>query len=308
MTISHRMKRSIAGSLYKMTSVSERLLRFFPSTYMSLDMARSNSKLSQMLLMAEFAKIKDGNAPGKSFQDVEFRAYSQNGEDGILLYIFSLIGFKTRQTVEICAGDGIECNTANLIVNHSCYGLLIDGDRTRVEKGRRFYQACRDTCPWPPKFINAWITRESINALITDAGFTGEVDLLSIDIDGMDYWLWREIEVIQPRVVVIEFNHLWGAGKAVTVPYDPVFQAQMTPYGADYHGASLAAMIKLGRKKGYRFVGCEKYGFNAFFVRDDLGRPFLPEMKAEDCFNHPRAKFGMTQRFPNVAQKKWEEV
>jgi hypothetical protein len=302
------MKRSIAGTLYKITSLSERLLRFFPSTYMSLDLARSNSKLSQMLLMAQYSKIRDGNAHGRSFQDVEFRAYSQNGEDGILLYIFSLIGFKSRQTVEICAGDGIECNTANLIVNHSCYGLLIDGDRARVEKGRRFYRSCSDTSAWPPKFINAWITRESINSLIAGAGFEGEVDLLSIDIDGMDYWLWREIDAIQPRVVVIEFNHLWGAGKAVTVPYDPAFQAEMTPHGADYHGASLSAMIKLGREKGYRFVGCEKYGFNAFFLRDSLGLPHLPEMNAEECFNHPRAKFGIAQRFPNVALKQWEEV
>jgi hypothetical protein len=307
-SLSTRMKQSAVEAASIFARPLERLLRLFPSMYKSVDLARSSTKLSQLILMNQYASIRMGLSPPMRSQDVEFRAYSQNGEDGILLYIFSLIGFKTRLTVEICAGDGIECNTANLIINHSCYGLLVDGNQTRVERARHFYSNCPDTCSWPPKLVNAWVDAASVNALIEASGFAGEIDLLSIDVDGMDYWIWREINVIQPRVVVVEFNHLWGPKRSVTVPYDPRFTAAYGPHGADYCGASLAAMVTLAAFKGYRLVAYEKYGFNAFFLRKDLAPELLPDINLSECFAHPRAQFGMQNRFPSIAEREWSEV
>ena len=101
-----------------------------------------------------------------SFEDTEFRAFSQNGEDGILLYVFSLIGMGGRRCVEICAGDGIECNTANLIVNHGWNGLLFDGDKRLIERGRAYYARLGGYVLLPPRLVNAWITRDNINELI----------------------------------------------------------------------------------------------------------------------------------------------
>src|SRR4029077_13460873 len=112
-------------------------------------------------------------------------------------------------------------------------------------------------------------------------GFEGEIDLLSLDIDGIDYWVWNAIECIQPRVVVLEFNQGLGATKAVTVPNKPDFVYDWNH--SYYGGASLPAFIKLGRKKGYRLVGTETTGVNAFFVRSDIGTAFFPEVPISKC-------------------------
>lgn len=243
-----------------------------------------------------------------SFLDVGFRCYSQHEEDGILLFIFSLIGTGTKQSVEICAGDGIECNTANLIVNHRWIGLLMDGNPKNIATATAFYKSNKDTCFWPPRIQNAWITRENVNELISNNGFTGEIDLLSLDIDGNDYWIWQAIDCISPRVVVLEYNHLAGPVRSISVPYDPQFKAEFTQYGSDYAGASLSAFVSLGKAKGYRLVGTNAISTNAFFVKDSIKHDWLPEISASDCFDHPRAKFGMSVRWKAVENKKWQSV
>jgi hypothetical protein len=139
-------------------------------------------------------------------------------------------------------------------------------------------------------------------------GFEGEIDFLSLDIDGVDYWIYKAIDSLQPRVLVVEYNHLWGPERSVTVPYRPDFRATFGPHGADYAGASLNAFVKLTRERGLRLVGCQAYGTNAFFVRKGLGDDLLPEVSPRQCFNHPRARFGMEKRLPKVERLEWIEV
>jgi hypothetical protein len=243
-----------------------------------------------------------------TFKDVGFRVHSQYEEDGILLFIFSLIGTTNKKCIEICAGDGIECNTANLILNHRWIGLLCDGKEKNVIKAKEFYSKHPDTRYWPPTIAKEWITKDNVNKLIEGNGFTGEIDLLALDIDGVDYWLWKEITVISPRVVVLEFNSLWGPDVSVTVPYSDNFATEFTQYGSDYAGASLKAFVKLNREKGYRLVGTNAIATNAFFIRNDISCSWLPEIDTSDCFEHPRARFGMKQRLPGVKNKEWVEV
>jgi len=243
-----------------------------------------------------------------AFKDVGFRAYSQNEEDGILLFIFSLIGTTNKRCVEISAEDGIECNTANLILNHGWIGLLCDGSKKNTQRATRFYSTHPDTKYWPPTIVNAWITLANVNRVISENGFIGEIDLLSLDIDGIDYWLWKEIHCISPRVIVLEFNHLWGPDASVSVPCRDDFKSESTQYGADYSGASLSAFVKLGRIKGYRLVGTNAIATNAFFVRNDIICDWLPEIDASTCFNHPRAQFGIQCRLPRVKDKDWVEI
>lgn len=243
-----------------------------------------------------------------TFKDIGLRVYSQNEEDGILLYIFSLIGTTNKKCVEICAGDGIECNTANLIINHRWIGLLCDGKEENVAKGKDFYGKHPDTRYWPPKFVHEWVTKDNVNQIIKNNGFSGDIDLLSLDVDGIDYWLWKEISCILPRVVVLEFNHLWGHDVSVTVPYADDFVAEFTEYGSDYAGASLKAFVKLSKEKGYRLVGTNAIATNAFFIRKDISCMWLPEVEPSTCFDHPRAQFGMKHRLPSVKHKKWVAV
>jgi hypothetical protein len=222
--------------------------------------------------------------PLPTFADAEMRFYSQTGEDGIIQLLLAAVGTATRKTVEICAGNGIECNSANLIINSGWTGLLVDGGEALVTEGRSFYEHGTETWYWPPTLRQAWITRDTINQLVTDAGFAGEIDLLTIDLDGVDYWIWEALDCVRPRVVVVEFNACWPADKAVTVPYSDSFVWEK---GTLYIGASLAAMCKLAERKGFRLVGTNRYGFNAFFIRDDLARGLLPAVDLGSLLSHP---------------------
>jgi hypothetical protein len=243
-----------------------------------------------------------------SFDDIEFRNYSQNGEDGILWYVFSIIGTTSKTCVEMCAGNGQECNTSNLILNHGWTGLLFDGNETRVARGREFFSSHPDTFISPPKFVHAWITAENADALISDNGFRGDIDLLSLDIDGVDYWIWDAINAVSPRVVIAEIQAIWGSERSVTVPYSPDFRAEFFNGFGIYSGASLPAFVKLGRKKGYRLIGCQRYGFNAVFLRSDVGRDEFPEVEANECFDHVFARWAYSELRPMVADKHWVEV
>jgi hypothetical protein len=241
--------------------------------------------------------------------DSGFRCFSQNDEDGIILSVFSLIGTASKKVVEICAGDGIECNAANLIVNHGWCGLLFDGDEQNTARGRRFYSRCRDTFFDPPTLVTAWITAENVNTLVSDHGFGGDIDLLSLDLDGMDYWVWKALTCVRPCVVVLEFNSRWGPHRAVTLPYRADFRL-------DYHrhpwcaGASLAAFARLGRERGYRLVGTNRLGNNAVLIRSDLGVDFFPEVSPAACYERiPALRDWGPDWLPSRAERpEWYEV
>ena len=245
--------------------------------------AGNETQVGQIQLRLHYQSLARQKCRLPAFPDVEFKCFSQNGEDGILLYLFSLIGTVNRRAVEICAGDGIECNAANLIVNHGWQGLLFDGDSEQVGRGNAFYAACRTTWASPPTFVSAWITAENVNALVSSHGPIGPVDLLSLDIDGNDYWVWKALDCIEPRVVVLEFNGACGPDRSVAMSYVPDYRLDLAtqPYRC---GASLPAFVKLGRSKGYRLVGVQSLGFNAFFVRDGIGADVLPEVSARECY------------------------
>jgi hypothetical protein len=242
------------------------------------------AQIGQVLLRLQYQDLARRRVELPTLEDVEFRCHSQNGEDGILLYIFALLGTTNRKVVEICAGDGIECNAANLLVNHGWNGLLFDADAEQIARGRAFYATCRNTWVTPPTFVNAWITTEVVNGLVSNHGFSGPIDLLSIDVDGNDYWIWKALDCVTPRVVVLEFNAGCGPDVSISMTYQPDFRLDYTvqPYRC---GASLSAFAKLARPRGYRLVGVQSRGFNAFFVRNGIGDELLPERSVRECYN-----------------------
>jgi hypothetical protein len=202
----------------------------------------------------------------------------------------------------------VECNLANLIINHGWTALLIDGNLQKVNIAQNFYHNLKSTKFWPPQIVHAWVTAENVNGLIESEGFIGEIDLLSLDMDGVDFWVWQALSGISPRVVVLEYNHLLGPSASLTVPYDPDFVGEFSEHGSDYSGASLAAFVNLGKKKGYRYVGANVYGTNAFFVREDVAGDHFPVANLADAFTHPRARYGMKVRYLRIKGKKWIEV
>lgn len=273
-------------------------------------LGRAPDAAAQMTLKQLYRQqALDGRVP--ALDDVGFKVFSQTDEDGILLFLFAVLGTTSRKVVEICAGNGIECNAANLLVNHGWTGLLVDGDEGQVAQGRRFYADHPHTYVDPPTFVRSWVTRDNVDDIVSAHGFAGDIDLLSLDMDGVDYWIWDALSAARPRVVVCEYQDIAGPERSVTVPYSEDFDARrypMTGSMPNFAGASLAAFTKLARGKGYRLVGCNRYGYNAFFVRDGLGEDLVPEVSVESCFTHPKVLRGMAERWPLVADLPWVEV
>jgi hypothetical protein len=235
-------------------------------------------------------------------RETGFRNFSQFEEDGKLLYIFAAIGTTNKLFVDIGSGNGIISNCANLAFNFGWHGLFIDGNERNIKVGKSYYEKHPDTRAFPPKFVHAFVQRENINLIIEEQGFSGAVDLISIDIDGNDYWIWDALSIIQPRVVIIE-THVEFGEKSIVVPYDKDYCYPGKHH--DYHGASPIAMVKLAIKKGYRLVGSNLYGFNTIYVKQGIGEDVLPTVTVESILSHPRNK----ERFKLFEPiKDWEYI
>jgi len=240
--------------------------------------------------------------------EVGFSVYSESNEDGILHYIFALVGTVNKELADIGAASIKHSNTANLIINQGWTGLLIDQNSDEVENAKRFYSRCAATRLFSPRLVCSRVTAENVNHILTDNELTGEIDLLCIDIDGIDYWIWKAIDCISPRVVVVEYQCIWGPKESVTVPYKPDFKAGYSGRFGIYNGASLLAFVKLGKEKRYRLVGCQRYGYNAFFVRNDIGQEVLPETPPAECFKHPFTQWARKTFLDQIKDKEWVEV
>lgn len=218
--------------------------------------------------------------PGGPLDQYEYSLLSQNGEDGILRYLFSNTGFESRRFVEFGFGAH-QCNSLRLMLHERFEGLLMDGSE---ENCRFFNIAAARMGIGGVKALQAFLTRDNLDALIGGAGVPREIDLLSLDVDGNDYWLWEALTSVSPRVVCIEYNAGIGPELSWSVPYDPGFERFAKHPSGFFHGASLKAMESLGRKKGYRLVGCDSTGTNAFFLRDDVEAPAVPTLTAGEAY------------------------
>ena len=196
-----------------------------------------------------------------NINDHERKVYSQQGEDGIIETIFEKIGTFNKFFVEFGVGPpykggkklkieehGLECNTRYL-QEKGWSGLLMNG------KGFPEHNVKQE-----------FITAKNINSLFDKYDVPKEFDLLSIDIDFNDFYIWQAIEGYSPRVVVIEYNSAIDPTESKVVKYE---EKRMWDY-TNYFGASFLALVKLGKEKGYTCVGCDKKGVNMFFVRNDL--------------------------------------
>tara|TARA_R110002020_G_scaffold15555_18_gene55287 strand:- start:9225 stop:10133 length:909 start_codon:yes stop_codon:yes gene_type:complete len=246
------------------------------------------------------------------FDEVGLSVFSQNNEDGILMYILSRIGMKTKRCIEIgcdLSGSSIgipEGNSINLIVNFGFDGLIVDIDPAKTGAIRHFFSQAlstkhfhspeRDGLPagyFSPKIATHEVTIDNINDVYADEGFSGEIDFMSIDVDGPDITMWKAVTVVDPRLVMIEVNN--------RLPFDtPVFGAATTSDAAPQtlefqtsYGSSLAAACEVASAKGYTFVGMDMTLINAFFVRNDLAGGFEARRPADYMghrFNPVRAR------------------
>lgn len=216
--------------------------------------------------------------PPYDLQSMRFGYLSEHDADGLLLGLFSRIGMTDRRFVDIgCGGEGRNCG----FFAQECgwRGLMVDALSANVEQVRVRY-AGHDVTP-----VRQRVSPQGVDFLLTQFGFTGHLDLLNIDVGGMDYWLWEGVTACTPRVVVMEYNWLFGGDTAVTVPYRaPSDDPSPADTVRGYRGASLAALVALGRKKGYRLVATERV--KAFFLLEDVARE-IPAVSVEQGYRAP---------------------
>jgi len=201
----------------------------------------------------------------QNIHDAEFKVFSQFGDDGILQYLIHHTQPAQKTFIEFGVQDYAESNTRFLLMNDNWSGLIIDGSPDNMDSLKQSEIYWR----YDLQAVAAFVNCDNINSLFERADFTGEIGLLSIDIDGNDYWVWEAIHVVNPVLVTVEYNSLFGVEHAITVPYDPAFYRTQAHFSNLYWGASLKALCLLAEKKGYAFVGCNANGNNAHFVRKD---------------------------------------
>jgi hypothetical protein len=230
--------------------------------------------MEDVKLLAGRLLSQHARTTARNFRESEFKVFSQFGDDGIIQFFISRLGIGRNLS-----------NTLFLLLNDNWRGLVMDGDSQNIEriKSRDLY--------WRNDLsaLCRWIDRDNINAILKDSGFHGEIGLLSIDIDGNDYWVWERIEVVNPVIVIAEYNSVFGARRAIAVPYDPKFHRTAAHYSNLYWGASLPALVLLAQRKGYAFVGCNLAGNNAYFVRSShIGAGGVEAISVEEGYVESR--------------------
>ena len=209
-------------------------------------------------------------------EDAEFRVFSQFGEDGIIQWLVQRVPLGERTFIEFGVEDYRESNTRLLVEMDDWWGLAIDAS----DRHTRFLN--QSGLAWRHRIASctAFLTVENLNSVIGDAGFRGDVDLVSIDVDGVDYWLLRALSIVSPRILIVEYNSLFGPDALVTVPYAARFDRMDAHYSTLYYGASISALAHVAASKGYALVGGNRAGTNAFFVRRDVLGDILEQSPA----------------------------
>lgn len=235
----------------------------------------ADQDLDTLLLLAAqpLCEANKNRGEVKTLRDVEFRVFSQWGDDGIIQWLVSKVPIAHKTFVEFGVQDYRESNTRFLLLHDNWDGLVMDGSKAHVEAITRAWWFWRQSlCA-----RHVFLTRENVETEIQASGFPTDLGLLHIDVDGNDYWLWEALHVVSPRIMIIEYNSVFGGSRPIATPYDPAFVRTDAHHSNLYFGASLAALCHIAAKKGYAFVGSNSAGNNAYFVRRDVLPVDVPE-------------------------------
>lgn len=233
---------------------------------------------SQAMLLGSFYAIEQRKKLNVSnLQEVEFKVFSQWGDDGIIQYLINKLDIPNKTFVEFGVANYTEANTRFLLMNNNWSGLIMDGSGENIDyiKNDEIYWQ------YDLQAKHAFIDVENVNDLIANAGFSEELGLLHIDIDGNDYWVWQAVKCVNPIIVIIEYNSLFGPDNAWTTPYDPKFVRSKFHHSNLCYGSSLTSLCDMAEEKGYYFVGSNSAGNNAYFIRKDKIAGFKPLTTSE---------------------------
>jgi hypothetical protein len=256
--------------MFMKRGISNFIKRTFRSGFASLEGVHQMSRICVAQGVIAARQIRQLGSLG-TLADAEFCIFSQWGEDGIIEWLVHNNGPMPEVFVEFGVENYREANTRFLLIHRNWRGLVIDGSEANMQVVKS------DTIYWRHdlRAVAAFITKDNINDLITSAGISGEIGILSVDIDGNDYWVWDAVNCVNPQFVITEYNAVFGDLLPLTVPYDPAYVRGSKHHSNLYYGASIVALEALAKKKGYTLLGTNRAGVNAFFVRNDLAKPLI---------------------------------
>ena len=240
------------------------------------------TQLGQGRILAELNAAK----PAADLNACEFKVFSQFGEDGIIQRLVHLVPVANRTFIEFGVENFSESNCRFLMMNDNWRGFVMDGSAKQIAAIRKL----PDIWKFDLVAKAAFVTRENVNELITSSGFDADLGILSVDVDGNDYWLVEALTAMTPRVLIVEYNALFGSERKITVPYDSAFRKQKAHHSGLYFGASLGALAAVAALKGYSLVATESSGVNAFFVRNDLLGNGLRARSVADAYHETHVR------------------
>jgi hypothetical protein len=263
--------------LQKLKSIFETFRKIPSQNRLILKQTESVKMLQGQVLSALNNQNKE--AILKNIQAAEFSIFSQWGDDGIINFLSEYLDFEHQTFLEFGVEDYSEANTRYLLKSKNWTGFVMDGSRQHIKKIQE------DELYWQHELHakEAFITADNINTLITEAGFANKLGLLHIDIDGNDYHIWKAITCVNPTLVVMEYNSIFGSNQPWTIPYEADFVRQNKHYSHLYCGCSILSYCDLAEEKGYAFIGSNRAGNNAYFVRNDKLKQ-LPTLTAEQGY------------------------
>ena len=223
--------------------------------------------------------------PSTNIQDFEFKVFSQFGEDGIIQYLVNNVEIINKTFIEFGVGDFYESNCRYLLQNNNWSGFIIDSSAENIQKIKdsSFFWKYELEC------VAQFITKENINQILSQSNFNKDLGILSIDIDGNDYFILQSITTFNPRIIICEFNSIFGM-RPITCPYKDNFNRTEAHFSNLYFGASLTALNYLATQKNYSLVGVNSNGINAFFIRNDLLNSKIKAVNIENIFVHSKIR------------------
>ena len=232
--------------------------------------------LTGVALANEQNKIKRIN----NLSDVEFSVFSQWGDDGIINWLIKNIPIDKKIFLEIGTENYKESNTRFLLMKNNWTGHIVEANKnfTKNIKKQSIYWK------YDLNVHNSLVTKENINKILKELNLK-KIGLFSLDIDGVDYWIWKEIKEIKPIIFVCEFNSVFGNKKKITVPYKKNFSRTKYHYSNLAFGASINAFIEISKKKGYNFLGTNSNGVNAYFIKKDYFKYIKNKVKFKTIFH-----------------------
>lgn len=258
------------------------------------------------ILLESYPSLRRSERPIDALRRSEIRVHSQNGEDGILAYLVDRIGVASGEVVEFGIGDGSECCSANLVLTFGWSALLLEARDSDAAAAVSFYET---RAPGRVTVQNTFVEPDTIDGLLAGR-VAPEFDVLSVDIDGNDYWVLDALEAVRPRVVVVEYNASFGPDRSVSIPYTRGFDRYRTHPSGYYHGASITALARLGERKGYILAGGDSRGVNAFLVDARLAEGRIEPVRPADAFAplYERAHHSLEEQFAMIEHLPLVEV